>query len=69
MTAVQMILALGGPQLGEVESGLLAAVMGTSFTIFTGGMLTFLMIGCFTYRFPALSRYVHSQEISTYPMV
>ncbi len=61
MTAVQMILAMGGPQLGEVESGLLAAALGTSLTIFTGGMLTFLMIGWLAYRYPALRNYVHTQ--------
>jgi MFS family permease len=60
MTAVQMILAMGGPQLGEVESGLLAAAMGTSFTIFTGGMLTFLMVGWLAYRSPTLRTYVHN---------
>ncbi|HEY3993247.1 MAG TPA: MFS transporter [Ktedonobacteraceae bacterium] len=62
MTAVQMILAMGGPQLGEVESGLLAAAMGTSLTIFTGGILTFLMIGWLAYRYPSLRTYVHSHE-------
>jgi MFS family permease len=67
MTAVQMILAMGGPQLGEVESGLLAAAMGTSFTIFTGGMLTFLMVGWLAYRYPTLRTYVHNNEKSTLP--
>ncbi|HET8843454.1 MAG TPA: MFS transporter [Ktedonobacteraceae bacterium] len=67
MTAVQMILAMGGPQLGEVESGLLAAALGTSLTIFTGGMLTFLMIGWLAYRYPALRTYVHSSAQQPLP--
>ncbi len=67
MTAVQMILAMGGPQLGEVESGLLAAAMGTSLTIFTGGMLTFLLVGWLTYRYPILRTYVHSTEKKILP--
>jgi MFS family permease len=59
MTSVQMILSLGGPQLGEVESGVLAALMGTSLTIFVGGLVTSLLVGCFAWRYPELRRYVH----------
>lgn len=57
MMSVQMILALGGPQLGEMESGLLTAVMGTSLTIFAGGMVTFLFVGWLAWRYPALRTY------------
>jgi len=64
MTSVQMILAMGGPQLGEVESGLLAAVIGTSLTIFTGGILTLLLVGWIAYRYPELRTYVHESTES-----
>ena len=57
MTAVQMVLAFGGPQLGEVESGLVAALMGASFTIFTGGMITLLIVGWVAWRYPELRMY------------
>ncbi len=60
MMSVQMILALGGPQLGEMESGLLAALMGTSVTIFAGGMVTFLFVGWLTWRHPELRNYKYT---------
>lgn len=63
MMAVQMILALGGPQLGEVESGLLAAVAGTSITIFVGGTLTFLIVGWLAWRRPALRKHLQGQTM------
>jgi MFS family permease len=63
MTAVQMILALGGPQLGEVESGLLASFMGISFTIFTGGMITLLVVGWVAWRYPELRTYIHKDGL------
>jgi MFS family permease len=59
MMSVQMILALGGPQLGEMESGLLTALLGTSLTIFAGGMVTFLFVGWIAWRYPALRTYRH----------
>lgn len=59
MTAVQMVLAFGGPQLGEVESGLLASLMGVSFTIFTGGLITLLIVGWVAWRYPELRMYIH----------
>jgi MFS family permease len=62
MTAVQMVLAFGGPQLGEVESGLVAALMGASFTIFTGGMITLLIVGWVAWRYPELRMYAQKYE-------
>jgi MFS family permease len=62
MTAVQMVLAFGGPQLGEVESGLLAALMGVSFTIFTGGMITLFIVGWVAWRYPELRRYTYKND-------
>jgi MFS family permease len=60
MMSVQMILSLGGPQLGEMESGLLAALMGTSVTIFAGGMVTFLFVGWLAWRHPELRNYKYT---------
>jgi MFS family permease len=40
MTSVNMIFFMGGPQLGELEAGTVAALLGASLSVLTGG------IGC-----------------------
>src|SRR4029077_5600659 len=40
MTSINMVFFMGGPQLGEVEAGALAALLGAPFSVVTGG------IGC-----------------------
>src|SRR2546423_15075591 len=37
MTSINMIFFMGGPQLGEVEAGALAALLGAPFSVVTGG--------------------------------
>src|SRR4029079_19041176 len=38
MTAVNMLFFMGGPQLGEVEAGLVANRFGAPFSVVTGGL-------------------------------
>ena len=38
MTSVNMIFFMGGPQLGEVEAGTLAALIGAPLSVVTGGL-------------------------------
>ena len=38
MTSVNMIFFMGGPQLGEVEAGSLAALIGAPLSVVTGGL-------------------------------
>ena len=38
MTSVNMIFFMGGPQLGELEAGTVAALAGTQFSVVTGGV-------------------------------
>src|SRR5207245_9165710 len=40
MTSINMIFFMGGPQLGEVEAGTVAALIGAPLSVVTGG------IGC-----------------------
>ena len=37
MTSINMIFFMGGPQLGEVEAGTVAAIIGAPFSVVTGG--------------------------------
>ena len=38
MTSINMIFFMGGPQLGEVEAGTLAALIGAPLSVVTGGL-------------------------------
>jgi MFS family permease len=38
MTSVNMIFFMGGPQLGELEAGAAAALIGAQFSVITGGL-------------------------------
>jgi MFS family permease len=57
LNSVHMIMAMGGPQLGEVEAGVVAALCGVSFAIVTGGVVTVMIAGWVAWRFPGLRRY------------
>jgi MFS family permease len=57
MTSVNMVFFMGGPQLGEVEAGLVAAVFGVPFAIFTGGLATVLLTGWVAWKYPRLRNY------------
>jgi len=54
MTSVNMIFFMGGPQLGELEAGLVASVLGVSFAIFSGGVATVLLTAWIAWRYPRL---------------
>ena len=43
MVSVNMMFFMGGPQLGELEAGLVAAIFGAPFAIFSGGLATVLL--------------------------
>jgi sugar (pentulose or hexulose) kinase len=38
MTSVNMIFFMGGPQLGELEAGAVAALIGAPLSVVTGGV-------------------------------
>ncbi|HEX9923875.1 MAG TPA: MFS transporter [Anaerolineae bacterium] len=57
MTSVNMVFYMGGPQLGELEAGLVAALAGVPFAIFTGGLATVLLTGWVAWKYPRLRRY------------
>ncbi|MGH2543509.1 MAG: MFS transporter, partial [Ardenticatenaceae bacterium] len=62
MTSVNMIFFMGGPQLGELEAGLVAAVLGAPFAIFSGGVATILLTGWVAWRYPRLRNYTSETE-------
>jgi hypothetical protein len=62
MTSVNMIFFMGGPQLGELEAGLVAAVLGAPLAIFTGGVATVLLTVLVAWQYPRLRNYTSSMH-------
>ena len=52
-----MIFFMGGPQLGELEAGLVANAWGAPFSVVTGGVGCVLAAVWLAWRTPALRRY------------
>jgi hypothetical protein len=53
MTGVNMVFFMGGPQLGELEAGAVANVLGAPFSVISGGvgcMVTTLWVAIATPR-------------------
>jgi MFS family permease len=58
MTSVNMIFFQGGPQLGELEAGLVAAAFGTPFSVISGGIATVILVVLTAWRAPKLRNYL-----------
>lgn len=57
MTAVNMIFFMGGPQLGNVEAGVVAALFGAPFAVVSGGIATVIAIAMMMWFVPQLRNY------------
>lgn len=57
MTSVNMIFFQGGPQLGEVEAGVVAQLLGAPFAIVSGGIACILGMLLIVRKWPALLTY------------
>jgi MFS family permease len=57
MTSINQIFFMGGPQLGEVEAGVVANFWGTPFAIFSGGVGCILAVTWIARRWPQLRGY------------
>ncbi len=61
MTSVNQIFFMGGPQLGEIEAGVVAQAFGTPFAILTGGLGCIAAVAWIGWRWPQLRRYDGSE--------
>jgi len=61
MTGVNMVFFMGGPQLGELEAGLVANWLGAPFSVISGGLGCLLATGWVAAGTPALRRYRSEQ--------
>ena len=62
VTSVNMIFFMGGPQLGELEAGLVANWRGAPFAVVTGGLGTLIATAAVAAGVPALRRYRRTSE-------
>ena len=67
MTSVNMMFFMGGPQLGEVEAGVVAKAFGARFSVASGGILCILAAGIVALLSPSLRRYGSSQAPAPVP--
>lgn len=57
MTGINMVFFMGGPQLGELEAGLVANWKGAPFSVVTGGLGTLIATGVVAAAVPMLRHY------------
>ena len=63
MVSVNMMFFMGGPQLGELEAGLVASLFGAPFAIFSGGVATVLLTAWVAWRYPSIRRYNNAADL------
>jgi MFS family permease len=61
MSSVSMIFFIGGPQLGEVEAGMVAKAFGARVSVASGGLLCVVAAAIVAIFVPALRRYQAGQ--------
>jgi MFS family permease len=57
MVSVNQIFFMGGPQLGEVEAGVVAQLFGAPFAIVSGGIVTILAVMIIAQKWPQLKTF------------
>jgi MFS family permease len=57
MTSVNMVFFMGGPQLGNFEAGIAAALFGAPFAVISGGIATVLLVVVTAWLVPQLREY------------
>jgi MFS family permease len=57
MTSVFSLVVAGGPRLGDVESGTVAALTSPAFSVVSGGLICLASVGLIAAAFPQLAAY------------
>ncbi len=63
MTGINQIFFMGGPQLGEMEAGVVAALLGVPFAIVSGGLATIVLTGYIAWKYPNLRNYTRAHMV------
>ncbi len=56
-TSVSMIFAMGGPQLGNLEAGIVAALFGAPLSVISGGIATVIIVALVAWLAPQFREY------------
>jgi MFS family permease len=64
MSSVFSLVVTGGPRLGDIEAGSVAAVAGPRFSVVSGGLACVAGVGLILLAFPALLRYDAERELA-----
>ena len=62
MTSINMVFFMGGPQLGEVEAGTVAALIGAPLSVVSGGLGSILAAGIALVKAKSLMRYDGAED-------
>jgi MFS family permease len=65
MTSINMVFFAGGPQLGELEAGLVASWRGAPFSVISGGIGCLLATAWIALTTPALRHYRRTETLVT----
>jgi MFS family permease len=57
LSGIHILVVTGGPRLGDVEAGLVAAWMTPAFSVVSGGLACIVGAGLVAFAFPELRRY------------
>jgi MFS family permease len=57
LQGVFIVVVTGGPRIGDVESGSVAAAVGTQFSVVSGGLACIAGVGVLSALFPSFARY------------
>ena len=68
MTSINQIFFMGGPQLGEVEAGVVGALFGIQFAVVSGGVGVLIALAIIVAKFPVLTQYNSHQQQSHPPL-
>jgi MFS family permease len=64
MVSVNQIFFMGGPQLGEVEAGVVAQAFGAPFAVVSGGVCCILAVFWIARRWPQLYAYNGDEPVA-----
>ncbi len=63
MVSINQIFFMGGPQLGEVEAGVVAQIFGAPMAVISGGVGCILAVAWINRRWPQIARYNGDEPI------
>lgn len=62
LSAVHIAVVTGGPRLGDMEAGLVAAAAGTEVSVVSGGLACIVGVGLLAWLMPAFTSYRHAED-------